>query len=65
MSDRKDEILRAWNEVKVLVESLELDVTKNAHGNKSAGVRARRGLRALKGMTADLVKSTIDADKNR
>ena len=65
MSDRKDEILRAWNEVKVLVESLELDVTKNAHGNKSAGVRARRGLRALKGMAADLVKSTIDSDKNR
>lgn len=65
MSDRKDEILRAWNEVKVLVESLELDVTKNAHGNKSAGVRARRGLRELKGMAADLVKATIDADKNR
>jgi len=63
MSDKKDDILRAWNEMKVLVEGLELDITKNAHGNKSAGVRARRGLRALKGMAADLVKSTIESDR--
>ena len=52
-----------WNEIKVLVESLDLDVAKNAAGTASAGVRARRGLRLLKNKTAELVKATIEADK--
>ena len=56
-------MLNEWAELKVLVESLELDVHKNARGNKSAGVRARRGLRALKGAAADLVRTTINAEK--
>ena len=58
-------ILEEWNEIKVLVESLEVDITKNAAGNSSAGVRARRGLRLLKSKTADLVKKTIEEDKKR
>ena len=59
------DILDQWNEIKVLVESLDLDVVKNANGNSSAGVRARRGLRLLKTKSADLVKSTIESDKTR
>ena len=58
-------ILDQWNEIKVLIESLDLDVVKNASGNSSAGVRARRGLRLLKSKSADLVKSTIEEDKTR
>ncbi len=58
-------ILDQWNEIKVLVESLDLDVVKNANGNSSAGVRARRGLRLLKNKSADLVRQTIEAEKNR
>ena len=58
-------MLEEWAELKVLVESLELDVHKNARGNKSAGVRARRGLRALKSVSADLVRATISAEKYR
>ena len=54
-----------WNEIKVLIESLELDVHKNAGGNNSAGVRARRGLRLLKKEAAELVKLTIEEEKNR
>ena len=53
------------NEIKVLVESLELDVHKNASGNNSAGVRARRGLRQLKNASAELVKLTIAEEKAR
>jgi hypothetical protein len=59
------DILDQWNEIKVLVESLDLDVVKNASGNSSAGVRARRGLRLLKTKSAELVKTTITADKDR
>ena len=58
-------ILEKWSEIKVTCESIELDVHKNAGGNASAGVRARRGLRALKSAVAELVKLTISEDKAR
>tara|TARA_B100000282_G_scaffold293156_1_gene268015 strand:+ start:788 stop:988 length:201 start_codon:yes stop_codon:yes gene_type:complete len=62
MSDSTS-ILENWEALKALVEEVELDVHKNAHGNKSAGVRARRGLRELKSKAADLVKLTLEAQK--
>ena len=62
MSNR---IVNKWNEIKVLIESLELDIHKNANGNASAGVRARRGLRSLKSSSAELVKLTLEEDKTR
>jgi len=62
MSDSTS-ILENWEALKALVEELELDVHKNAHGNKSAGVRARKGLRALKSSAGDLVKLTLEAQK--
>ena len=62
MSDSAN-ILENWEALKTLVEELELDVHKNAHGNKSAGVRARKGLRTLKARAGDLVKLTLEAQK--
>jgi hypothetical protein len=59
----KSDLVSQWNELKVLIESLELDVLKNANGNKSAGVRARKGLRLLKQRSGDLVKSSLLSDK--
>lgn len=58
-------IVEAWNRVKVLVESMEIDIQKNASGNVSAGVRARRGLRNLKKETAALIKSMVEVEKSR
>ena len=63
MSNSK--IVNKWTEIKVLIESLELDIHKNANGNASAGVRARRGLRTLKNSAAELVKLTLEEDKTR
>jgi len=57
------DIKEKWEAIKVIVESLELDVQKNANGNASAGVRARKGLRLLKKEAAELVKITIEAEK--
>ena len=62
MSD-SNSILESWESLKELVGTLELDVHKNAHGNKSAGVRARRGLRQLKNEAAALVKMTLEVEK--
>jgi len=63
IGEKMSDVLTQWNEVKVLVESLELDVHKNVGGNSSAGVRARRGLRLLKKQAADLVRTMIANEK--
>jgi len=57
------DVLDKWQELKLIVESIDLDVHKNAGGNASAGVRARKGLRSLKTAAADLVKLTIAQEK--
>ena len=56
-------LLDKWLELKTLVESLEVDVRKNAGGNASAGVRARKGLRALRGVVQGLVKVSLESSK--
>jgi hypothetical protein len=61
--NKMSNVLEKWKELKVIVESIDLDVHKNAGGNASAGVRARKGLRALKSAAADLVKLTIELEK--
>jgi hypothetical protein len=61
----ENEVLALWAELKVVVESLDLDVHKNASGNAAAGVRSRKGLRVLKKKTAELVKSMVLLDKAR
>jgi hypothetical protein len=56
-------LLEQYEELKVLVETLQTDVVKNSQGNKSAGVRARKGLRLIKKLAADIVKSSLESDK--
>ena len=60
-----NDILEKWNELKVIMESIELDVQKNARGNNSAGIRARKGLRLLKQEASSLVKMPIESEKAR
>jgi len=59
------ELLQKWNEIKTLMETLEVDVAKNANGNASAGVRVRRGLRNLKSEASSLVKISLEKDKSK
>jgi hypothetical protein len=58
-------IIDKWTEIKTIIESIDLDINKNASGNASAGVRARKGLRLLKKEASELVKVTVQADKDR
>ena len=58
-------IIDKWTEIKTIIESIDLDINKNASGNASAGVRARKGLRLLKKEASELVKATVQADKDR
>jgi len=65
MRETSTGIVESWETIRTLVESLDLDVRKNARGNVSAGIRARKGLRLLKTLTADLIKDTISEEKRR
>jgi ribonuclease HI len=60
-----DNLVEDFEELKKLVESLQIDVVKNASGNKSAGVRARKGLRELKKLASELVKTSLSSDKEQ
>jgi hypothetical protein len=58
-------VIAKWNEIKAVVDTLELDIVKNAKGVAAAGVRARKGLRDLKNKAAELVKVTVELDKSK
>jgi len=58
-----ENLIEHFEELKVLVETLQKDVVKHSQGNKSAGVRARKGLRQVKKMASDIVKLSIETDK--
>ena len=64
MSD-ENLILQKWQELKQMCEALELDVAKNARGVAAAGVRLRKGLRAIQKHSREFVKLTIDRDKQK
>ena len=65
MSDEQNLILEQWKALCELVEGMDMDIRKNASGNNLAGVRARKELRKLKKASSDLVRATIEADKQR
>ena len=54
-----NDVLNKWTDFKLLVETMEEDIQKNAAGNKAAGTRARKGLRTLKTAAGELVKLTL------
>jgi hypothetical protein len=58
-------VLDKWNELKTLVEALEVDVAKNARGVAAAGVRVRKGLRQVAASSKELVKLTLESDKTK
>jgi len=58
-----ESLISQFEELKVLIETLQTDVVKNAQGNKSAGVRARKSLRQAKKLASEIVKASLDTSK--
>ena len=56
-------LIERFEELLTLVESLRTDVVKHSGGNKSAGLRVRRGLRDAKKLASDLVRESIELNK--
>ena len=48
-----------YSRLRVMVESMELDVLKSEKGNKAAGTRLRKNLRLLKKTSADFVRFSL------
>ena len=63
--NEQDAVMLKWEEVKLASAELELDIQKNAKGNAAAGVRTRKGLRALRKVVTEIVKLTVAHDKER
>lgn len=57
-SDMGQTILEKWEELKVLIDSTDMDIVKCAAGNNAAGKRSRKGLRLIKKEAGDLVRLT-------
>jgi hypothetical protein len=59
-----EEILAAWADLRVALEELDQDMTKNlVKGNVAAGRRARAGLRNLKKAATELQKDMVALEK--
>jgi hypothetical protein len=66
MENSKEILLEKWEEIRMLVESMDLDLRKSAiKGNSQAGLRIRRGLRLLKKYTHSLLMASVEADKTK
>jgi hypothetical protein len=59
----KENIQNQYAELKNLLLSIEVDLLKNLEGNKSAGVRTRKALREVKKRASEIIKNTIDLEK--
>ena len=59
----KENIQNQYAELKNLLLSIEADLLKNLEGNKSAGVRTRKALREVKKKATEIIKNTIDLEK--
>lgn len=60
-----EDIVRIWNEIRELVDTISPDIRKNVNGNASAGVRARKGLRNIKSKAAELTKLSLVISKSK
>ena len=59
----KEKIQSQYEELKNLLLSIEAELLKNLNGNKSAGVRTRKALREVKKRATEIIKNTIDLEK--
>jgi hypothetical protein len=59
-----EQVLAAWADLRVSLEELDRDITKNlTKGNVAAGRRARAGFRALKKAVTDIMKDMVALEK--
>lgn len=67
MSDEQTQkmevFVEKWKEVKTVISALELDAVKYQRGVRAAGLRFRKGIREVKRMMSDLVRESVNEDR--
>ena len=58
-----NEINEKWLEIKEMLSLAEEDIEKNSRGNKAAGARARKKIRALRNELSLLIKLSLAKSK--
>ena len=58
-----EDIVDKFDVLLTMIESLKSDVVKHASGNKSAGLRVRRGLRDAKKLASDIVRESVERSR--
>lgn len=64
MAEDLNPVFSRWLEIKQIVDGMERDVTKNARGTTSAGIRLRRTLRFVRASLKEFIMYTLNRDKD-
>ena len=58
-----DKVFKTWNEINVIMENSQEDLTRFVNGNKSAGTRLRKQMQNVKQL-AQQVRVEVQEQKN-
>ena len=58
-----DNVFKTWNEINVIMENSQEDLTRFVNGNKSAGTRLRKQMQNVKQL-AQQVRVEVQEQKN-
>ena len=58
-----DKVFKTWNEINVIMENSQEDLTRFVNGNKSAGTRLRKQMQNVKQL-AQQVRVGVQEQKN-
>ena len=58
-----DKVFKTWNEINVIMENSQEDLTRFVNGNKSAGTRIRKRMQRIKQL-AQQVRVEVQEQKN-
>ena len=62
-NEKMEVFVEKWKEVKTVINALELDAVKYQRGVRAAGLRFRKGIREVKRMMSDLVRESVNEDR--
>ena len=65
LNELQTEAAELWQELNILLKSMEMDFAKSLTGNASAATRARKGLKLLSDTSLDLRKKLLVLRKLR
>ena len=63
--EKMNKVIREYNSIVSILDEIGLDLWKGVSGNKSAAIRARHQLRAVRVKSGNLVKLSLQDSNNK